>query len=101
MLTYENMYSNIDLDRRHKMLEEIKYLRSGIAKELKKLRIENDYTQDDVSVKSGVNIGTIVRYEQGTVTANLDKLCKILNIYNIDLHIFFKLIYENMYRSIK
>ena len=83
------------------MLEEIKYLRSGIAKELKKLRIENDYTQDDVSVKSGVNIGTIVRYEQGSVTANLDKLCKILNIYNIDLHIFFKLIYENMYRSIK
>ena len=82
MLTYENMYSNIDLDRRHKMLEEIKYLRSGIAKELKKLRIENDYTQDDVSVKSGVNIGTIVRYEQGSVTANLDKLCKILNIYN-------------------
>lgn len=82
------------------MLEEIKYLRSGIAKELKKLRIENDYTQDDVSVKSGVNIGTIVRYEQGSVTANLDKLCKILNIYNIDLHIFFKLIYENMYRSI-
>lgn len=81
------------------MLEEIKYLRSGIAKELKKLRIENDYTQDDVSVKSGVNIGTIVRYEQGSVTANLDKLCKILNIYNIDLHIFFKLIYENMYRS--
>lgn len=82
------------------MLEEIKYLRSGIAKELKKLRIENDYTQEDVSVKSGVNIGTIVRYEQGSVTANLDKLCKILKIYNIDLHIFFKFIYENMYRNI-
>lgn len=82
------------------MLEEMKYLRSGIAKELKKLRIENDYTQEDVSIKSGVNIGTIVRYEQGTVTANLDKLSKILKIYNMDLHIFFKLIYENMYRSI-
>lgn len=81
------------------MLEEIKFLRSGIAKELKKLRIENDYTQEDVSLKSGVNIGTIVRYEQGSVTASLDKLCEILEIYNIDLHIFFKLIYEKMYRN--
>lgn len=81
------------------MLEEMKNLRSGIAKELKKLRIDNDYTQEDVSSKSGVNIGTIVRYEQGTVTANLDKLQRILKIYNIDLYIFFKLIYENMYRQ--
>jgi transcriptional regulator with XRE-family HTH domain len=93
------MYSIIGLDRRDKMLEEIKFLRSGIAKELKKLRIENDYTQEDVSLKSGVNIGTIVRYEQGSVTASLDKLCEILEIYNIDLHIFFKLIYEKMYRN--
>lgn len=81
------------------MLEEMKNLRSGIAKELKKLRIDNDYTQEDVSSKSGVNIGTIVRYEQGTVTANLDKLQRILKIYNIDLYIFFKLIYENMYKQ--
>lgn len=81
------------------MLEEMKNLRSGIAKELKKLRIDNDYTQEDVSSKSGINIGTIVRYEQGTVTANLDKLQCILKIYNINLYIFFKLIYENMYKQ--
>ena len=83
------------------MIEEVNDLCYFIGKELKKLRIENDYTQLDVSVKSGINIGTVVRYEQGTVVARLDKLSEILKIYNINLNIFFSNCYENMYRKRK
>lgn len=81
------------------MKDEIVKLRNGIGRELRKLRAINNYTQEEVSMLSGVDKGTIVRYEQGTVTASLDKLCDILKIYHIELHIFFTYIYENMYRN--
>lgn len=88
------------------MIEKIEYLKKNIAKELRKLRAESGKSQTDVvdginekNKKKVINIGTLVRYEKGSVTQNLDKLVIILDYYNLDVYYFFKLIYENMYRN--
>lgn len=81
------------------MPNEIDLLKNKISAELRKYRAEKGYNQSELSKLAGVNIGTIVRYEKGTVVQNLDKLSKILSVYNIKLDIFFKTIYENMYRN--
>lgn len=81
------------------MPNEIDLLKNKISSELRKYRAEKGYNQSKLSKLAGVNIGTIVRYEKGTVVQNLDKLSKILSVYNIQLDIFFKTIYENMYRN--
>lgn len=81
------------------MPNEIDLLKNKISAELRKNRAEKGYNQSELSKLAGVNIGTIVRYEKGTVVQNLDKLSKILSVYNIKLDIFFKTIYENMYRN--
>lgn len=88
------------------MNEKIEYLKTRIADELRKIRAEKNYSQEDVingiNEKNGkrvINVGTLVRYEKGTVVQSLDKLAVILDFYEIDMDIFFKLIYENMYRN--
>lgn len=88
------------------MIDKIEYLKKNIAKELRKLRAESGKSQTDVvyginekNKKKVINIGTLVRYEKGSVTQNLDKLVIILDYYNLDVYYFFKLIYENMYRN--
>jgi len=88
------------------MIDKIEYLKKNIAKELRKLRAEVVKSQTDVvdginekNKKKVINIGTLVRYEKGSVTQNLDKLVIILDYYNLDVYYFFKLIYENMYRN--
>jgi transcriptional regulator with XRE-family HTH domain len=88
------------------MIDKIEYLKKNIAKELRKLRAEYGKSQTDVvdginekNKKKVINIGTLVRYEKGSVTQNLDKLVIILDYYNLDVYYFFKLIYENMYRN--
>ena len=88
------------------MIDKIEYLKKNIAKELRKLRAESGKSQTDVvdginekNKKKVINVGTLVRYEKGSVTQNLDKLVIILDYYNLDVYYFFKLIYENMYRN--
>lgn len=88
------------------MRDKIEYLKDNIAKELRKLRAESGQSQTEVVLGINeknkdkvINIGTLVRYEKGSVTQNLDKLVIILDYYNLDIYYFFKLIYENMYRS--
>lgn len=88
------------------MRDKIEYLKGNIAKELRKLRAESGQSQTEVVLGINeknkdkvVNIGTLVRYEKGSVTQNLDKLVIILDYYNLDIYYFFKLIYENMYRN--
>lgn len=88
------------------MREKIEYLKGNIAKELRKLRAESGQSQTEVVLGINeknkdkvINIGTLVRYEKGSVTQNLDKLVIILDYYNLDIYYFFKLIYENMYRN--
>lgn len=88
------------------MREKIEYLKNNIAKELRKLRAETGLSQTEIVLEINkkhkekvLNVGTLVRYERGTVTQNLDKLVIILDYYNLDVYYFFKLIYENMYRN--
>lgn len=88
------------------MRDKIEYLKDNIAKELRKLRAESGQSQTEVVLGINeknkdkvINIGTLVRYEKGSVTQNLDKLVIILDYYNLDIYYFFKLIYENMYRN--
>lgn len=88
------------------MRDKIEYLKGNIAKELRKLRAESGQSQTEVVIGINeknkdkvINIGTLVRYEKGSVTQNLDKLVIILDYYNLDIYYFFKLIYENMYRN--
>lgn len=92
----------------------IEYLKTKIAEELRKLRAEKKLSQEAVIdginelnkrenqeelSKNAINIGTLVRYENGTVLQSLDKLTMILEFYGVELDYFFKLIYENMYRN--
>lgn len=88
------------------MRDKIEYLKGNIAKELRKLRAESGQSQTEVVLGINeknkdkvINIGTLVRYEKGSVTQNLDKLVIILDYYNLDIYYFFKLIYEIMYRN--
>lgn len=88
------------------MYEKIEKLKGKIANELRKLRAEKNLSQQEVidgitkkNNKILINIGTLVRYEKGSVVQNLDKLTIILDFYGLDTYYFFKLIYENMYRN--
>lgn len=88
------------------MYEKIEKLKGKIANELRKLRAEKNLSQQEVidgitkkNNKTLINIGTLVRYEKGSVVQNLDKLTIILDFYGLDTYYFFKLIYENMYRN--
>lgn len=88
------------------MYEKIEKLKGKIANELRKLRAEKNLSQQEVidgitkkNNKNLINIGTLVRYEKGSVIQNLDKLTIILDFYGLDTYYFFKLIYENMYRN--
>ena len=80
------------------MVNEIELLKKYIAVTLRKFRAEKHITQEELAEISGVNIGTITRYESGTIMQSLDKLSAILKNYNVNLYIFFKEVYENMYR---
>lgn len=88
------------------MYDKIEKLKGKIANELRKLRAEKDLSQQEVidgitekNKENLINIGTLVRYEKGSVVQNLDKLTIILDFYGLDIYYFFKLIYENMYRN--
>lgn len=60
----------------------------SIAKELKLLRIANDYTLDDLSKKSKVNASTLCRYEQGNSDMKISTLHQIITSYGIDTGFF-------------
>ncbi len=81
------------------MQKEIELLKKYMAINLRKLRIESNISQEDLSIKSCVNVATIARYEAGTITPSLDNLVAILNVFNTSLYIFFDEIYENMYNN--
>ena len=88
------------------MFEKIELLKESIATELRKLRADKNVSQSEIVNKINekhnknlINIGTLVRYEKGTVIQNLDKLVLILDYYQVDLKYFFTLVYENLYRK--
>lgn len=60
-----------------------------VGSELKIIRIENGYSQEELAVKTGIATSTISKYEMGEKDMNLAKIEQILRPYKIDLFIFF------------
>ncbi len=88
------------------MNNKIELLKVKIAEELRKLRAEKDLSLEAVinginekNEENMINIGTLVRYEKGSVLQSLDKLTIILDFYEVKPLYFFNLVYENMYRN--
>lgn len=88
------------------MNNKIELLKIKIAEELRKLRAEKDLSLEAVinginekNDENMINIGTLVRYEKGSVLQSLDKLTIILDFYEVKPLYFFNLVYENMYRN--
>lgn len=88
------------------MNNKIELLKIKIAEELRKLRAEKDLPLEAVinginekNEENMINIGTLVRYEKGSVLQSLDKLTIILDFYEVKPLYFFNLVYENMYRN--
>lgn len=61
-----------------------------VATELRKLRAGKNVSQTDVSSALNINVGSIVRYEKGSVTIDIVMLENLLNYYNISYSDFFK-----------
>lgn len=70
-----------------------KKARNIVADSLRSLRAEFDYSIETVAEKSNVNKDTISRYENATVSQQVDVLEKILKAYSMDISIFFNKIY--------
>ncbi len=88
------------------MNNKIELLKIKIAEELRKLRAEKDLSLEAVinginekNEENMINIGTLVRYEKGSVLQSLDKLTIILDFYEVKPLYFFNLVYEKMYRN--
>lgn len=80
------------------MKEELEMVKKNIASKLRGLRAEEKLSRNELALKTGIDIGTLVRYENGDTTQNLDKLIVLANYYNVNLVYFFSQNYENMYR---
>lgn len=60
---------------------------SDLGKYLKIIRIYSDLTQQQLSEKCGVSLGTIKNLSQGNNTIGIDKLCKILDVLDFEISI--------------
>lgn len=72
-----------------------KRARDIVADSLRAIRAERNYNIDFVAEKSEVNKDTISRYENASVSQQVDILEKILKVYEVDFAIFFNKIYAN------
>lgn len=81
------------------MTEEIENLKKYVSSELRQLRADTQFSQNKVAEEANVNIGTLVRYENNQCSMQLDVILKLLHVYNCNVLIFFKSVYENMHRK--
>ena len=56
-----------------------------IAAKLKQLRKENDMTQVDLSIKSGVGLNFVRELEQGKATVRMDKVAQVFGFFDYEL----------------
>ena len=70
-----------------------------IADELRSLRAKKDVSIVEVASKTSINKDTIVRYENGLVSANVDILDKLLTYYEMEFDIFFTLVCANKHKE--
>lgn len=58
-----------------------------LAKNLKYLRLKNNYSQDEISEKFGYkSYTTIQKWEMGIAEPSVDKLRKIAKLYNVSMN---------------
>lgn len=76
----------------------MKSTREMIADELRSIRAKLNLSIENVAEQSNVNKDTISRYENNSVSMNIDIIEKLLNTYNIDFAIFFTNIYANKHK---
>lgn len=69
--------------------------RELIAEKLRGIRSEKKLTAEYVAEKASISKDTISRYENNTVSQQIDILEKILDVYELDFYTFFALIYAN------
>ena len=74
-------------------------VRNDIASELRSLRAKTNISIEELVEKTGVSKDTIYRYENASVSMNIDNLEKLLNGYGIDFNIFFNNIYANKHKQ--
>ncbi len=67
-----------------------------VANELRALRARSNLKQKEVANIAGIDIMTVARYENNSVSMQLDMLEKILLVYNVPLNIFFTNVSANM-----
>ena len=73
-------------------------MREAIGTELKISRIRNNMTMQEVADKMGFNIETLRRYENNSSGLSIEKLEKLLLLYNENIDIFFDNVCENMHK---
>ena len=71
----------------------------AIARELRVLRAEANYSQEELASKTKVSKYSIMRYEQVITDMKLNSLAKIIEPYGIDLYIFFRRIIAKMQKE--
>ena len=71
----------------------------AIGKELKIIRIRNNYSIDDVAEKLKVNRETIRRYENNSNGLSVERLEELLNFYKVPKNIFFTNVCANMHKE--
>ena len=60
-----------------------------VSAKLRGLRAERNLKQSEVAEKANIDVMTITRYENNSVSMQLDMIEKIINVYGLDLFIFF------------
>lgn len=67
--------------------------RKLISDKLRSIRAYLDYSIEYVATKAKLGKDTIYRYENNSVSMQVDVLERILNVYGYDFYIFFQEIY--------
>lgn len=57
----------------------------NIGKKLRKLRIEHNLTQNEVSILTGIKRSSIASYELNEQLPPVDKLIQLANLYKVSL----------------
>ena len=78
----------------------MKTTRELISEELRSIRAAKKISIENVAIKSNVNKDTISRYENNSVSMQIDTLEKLLKFYEIDFDIFFTNIYAKKHKYI-
>lgn len=60
-----------------------------IGQKAKKLRTDQKITLKELSEKTNLSVGYLSQFERGTNTIAIDSLCKIADVYGVQLNYFF------------